>query len=297
MDRIDNAWLYSFISVYEQSSFTKASERLLIPSSTVSRHVQLLETEIGNKLFYRTTRKVTPTPNGEMLYREIQAPLRQLNHALQSISASTQLTNGSIRLSTPDIPFIGDILADFAYHYPNISLFCEHSTSMESALNNDPDIIISFERGRLDESDWVSKPLCEWESVIVASTACLERYGTPKTIEDLRIIPCISSYKAFGGNPWIFQTSDKRSTQSLEVESKVNVDGGFIAKASAMRGLGFVALPKVFCTEELNRGLLIEQHLDCQLAPLTIYIHHRSITFHTHLIMLLVNFMRQQVNA
>ncbi len=59
--------------------------------------------------------------------------------------------------------------------------------------------------------------------------------------------------------------------------------------------LGFVALPKGFCTEELNRGLLIEQHLDCLLAPLTIYIHHRSISFHTHLIMLLVDFMRQKV--
>ncbi|PHX04207.1 LysR family transcriptional regulator [Vibrio splendidus] len=295
LERIDNAWLNSFLCVYEQNSFIKASERLLIPSSTVSRHVQQLENEIGNKLFYRTTRKVTPTSAGEILYDEIREPLRRLSQTLQSLTISTESVKGSIRLSTPDVPFIGDVLADFVVDYPNISLFCEHSTSIESALNSDPDIVISFERGSLDDRDWISRPLCQWESVVLASPTCLEEHGTPSKIEELRVLPCISSFKAFGGNPWVFSGA-KDDSKELNIKSNINVDGGFIAKAAAIRGLGFVALPREFCREEIEQGTLVEQHLDHQLAPLTIYIHYRSMSYHTHLTKLLVNFIRERVN-
>ncbi|CAH6803928.1 LysR family transcriptional regulator [Vibrio chagasii] len=295
MERIDNAWFNSFICVFEQSSFVKASERLLIPSSTVSRHVQQLEAELGNKLFYRTTRKVTPTSAGEMLYNEIREPLRQLSQTLQNVSTSTGSMKGSIRVSSPDIPFIGNVLADFALGYPNVSLFCEHSTSIESALNSDPDIVISFERGSLDDRDWVSRPLCQWESAVLASPSCLAEYGSPTTVEELSAMPCISSYKAFAGNPWVF--SDAESLKNVAIKSDINVDGGFIAKAIAVKGLGFVALPREFCRDELDRGSLVEQRLDLELAPLTIYIHYRSMSYHTHLTKLLVSFIREQANS
>ncbi|WP_439146184.1 LysR family transcriptional regulator [Vibrio sp.] len=295
MERIDNAWLNSFICVFEQSSFVNASERLLIPSSTVSRHVQQLEAELGNKLFYRTTRKVTPTSAGEMLYNEIREPLRQLSQTLQNVSSSTESMKGSVRVSSPDIPFIGDVLADFALSYPNVSLFCEHSTSIESALNSDPDIVISFERGSLDDRDWVSRQLCQWESAVLASPFCLAEYGSPTTVEELSVMPCISSYKAFAGNPWVFNDA-VGGMKSVAIKSNINVDGGFIAKAAAIRGLGFVALPREFCREEIDRGTLVEQHLEHQLAPLTIYIHYRSMSYHTHLTKLFVSFMRERTN-
>lgn len=295
MERIDNAWLNSFICVFEQSSFVKASERLLIPSSTVSRHVQQLEAELGNKLFYRTTRKVTPTSAGEMLYNEIREPLRQLSQTLQNVSTSTESMKGSIRVSSPDIPFVGDVLADFAHSYPNVSLFCEHSTSIESALNSDPDIVISFERGSLDDRDWVSRPLCQWESAVLASPSCLAEYGSPTTVEQLSAMPCISSYKAFAGNPWVF--SDAEGLKNVAIKSDINVDGGFIAKAIAVKGLGFVALPREFCRDELERGTLVEQQLDLELAPLTIYIHYRSMSYHTHLTKLLVSFIRERADS
>ncbi|PSU99773.1 LysR family transcriptional regulator [Photobacterium kishitanii] len=297
LDKIDNTWLHSFICVYERSSFAKASEHLAIPSSNVSRHVQQLETELGNKLFYRTTRKVTPTQIGEALYSKIKEPLYNLNQSLQQLSTAPQSLKGTIRLSSPDIPLIGDILASFAVDHSNITLCCEHSTSIESAVSSDPDVIISFERGTLDERDWVSKPLCEWESIVLASQACIERYGSPKTIDELETLPCISSYKAFGGNPWTFSNSETNELRQLKIKSKINVDGGFIAKASALRGLGFVALPKVFCVGELEKGQLQEQDLDHKLAPLTIYIHYRSINYHSYLTKQLVNFILKHTSS
>ncbi|MCG9783748.1 LysR family transcriptional regulator [Vibrio brasiliensis] len=291
LDKIDNAWLHSFISVYEHNSFAKASNALAIPSSNVSRHVQQLEAELGSKLFFRTTRKVTPTPMGELLFQEIKQPLFSLNQSLQQLSASQQSLKGTIRISSPDIPFIGDLLAEFLAEHSSITLCCEHSTSIENAISSDPDVVISFERGLLIERDWVSKPLCEWESIVVASQACVAQYGSPQSLSELESLPCISSYKAFDGSPWRFVETESNQLRPFDPKSKIKVDGGFIAKACALRGLGFVALPKLFCAEEIESGRLIEQTLDHQLEPLTVYIHYRSISYHSYLTQQLVKFI------
>ncbi|WP_139158993.1 LysR family transcriptional regulator [Vibrio sonorensis] len=291
LDRIDNIWLHAFVCVYERGSFAKASEHLDVPSSNISRYIQQLESELGSKLFYRTTRKVSPTNTGNMLYRNVKQPLYTLNQHLNEVCQAPSMLQGTIRLSSPDIPMIGDVLTDFALKHTNIQLLCEHSTSLEHAIMNEPDVVISFERGPLDGKDWVSKPLCEWESSVLASPNCLTRLGTPNTLDKLKQLPCISSYKAFGGNPWVFRQTGSTEYQSLKVNSIFNADGGFIAKAAAVKGIGFVALPTIFCREEIQKGELIELALDEPLAPLTLYVHFRPISYQSFITKQLVEFM------
>lgn len=297
LDRIDNVWLQSFFSVYENHSFVKASEHLAIPSSNVSRHIQQLESVLGEKLFYRTTRKVTPTLMGERFFQEIREPLYNLNQSLQRLSEAQTSLTGSIRLSSPDIPIIGEALADFLAIYTDITLCCEHSTAIKYAVSNEPDIIISFERGELDDRDWVSRPLCQWDTVILASKECINRYGLPKTLTELESMPCISSYKSFGGDPWIFAIPESNECRSLSPKSRIKVDGGFTAKALAQRGLGFVALPKSFCLDEIKQNELQQVSLDYDLSPLTIFIHHRAINFHSHISKLLVDFIAEKLSS
>lgn len=295
LDRIDNGWLHTFMCVYEHQSFAKASEYLDTPSSNVSRHIQQLECELGSKLFYRTTRRVTPTPMGELLFSEIKEPLFNLNQSLQNITAASSSLKATIRMSAPDIPEIGDILADFLTEYTNIHLSCEHSTSIESAIKGSPDVIISFERGVLDDRDWISKPICQWESVVLASPKCIEQHGLPSTISELETLPCISSYKAFNGNPWIFNEPTTNTILRFAPKTKIDVDGGFIAKAIAIRGLGFVALPKTFCSQEVSYDQLREIKLDYPLSPLTLFIHYRAISYHSFITKRLVEFILNRI--
>ncbi|MEZ9398917.1 LysR family transcriptional regulator [Vibrio splendidus] len=297
LDRIDNVWLQSFFSVYEKHSFAKASEHLTIPSSNVSRHIQQLESVLGEKLFYRTTRKVTPTLMGERLFQEIREPLYNLNQSLQRLSEAPASLKGSVRLSSPDIPIIGEVLADFLTTYTDITLYCEHSTAIENAISNEPDIIISFERGDLDDRDWVSKPLCQWETTILASKECINRYGLPKSLTELESMPCISSYKSFGGDPWVFTIPESNEFRTLSPKSRIKVDGGFTAKAFAQRGLGFVALPTSFCSDEIKQDELQQVSVDYNLSPLTIFIHYRAINFHSHLSKLLVDFIATKMSS
>lgn len=58
----------TFIQVVKLESFTQASIQLTMPQSTVTKHIQWLEHEVGSKLLHRTTRKLQLTEQGEFLY-------------------------------------------------------------------------------------------------------------------------------------------------------------------------------------------------------------------------------------
>ena len=56
-----------FVAAAEELNFTRAAELLFVAQQALSREIQRLETRLGTKLFLRTTRRVTLTPDGERL--------------------------------------------------------------------------------------------------------------------------------------------------------------------------------------------------------------------------------------
>lgn len=71
--------LRSFIAVYETSSFTQAASQLYTSQPVVTRHVAQLEDELGGPLFTRTTRAVSPTKAGTLLYEKVHQALLLLD--------------------------------------------------------------------------------------------------------------------------------------------------------------------------------------------------------------------------
>lgn len=56
-----------FVAAAEELNFTRAAERLFVAQQALSREIQRLEARLGTKLFLRTTRRITLTPDGERL--------------------------------------------------------------------------------------------------------------------------------------------------------------------------------------------------------------------------------------
>ncbi|VTP61190.1 HTH-type transcriptional regulator tdfR [Serratia rubidaea] len=57
----------SFVRVVDSGSFVSAARLLNIPKSTVTRHIQALEHELGAKLLNRTSRTLNLTEQGQIL--------------------------------------------------------------------------------------------------------------------------------------------------------------------------------------------------------------------------------------
>jgi len=66
-----------FLAVAETLSFTSAAKKLGIAQPPLSTQIKQLETQIGQPLFYRSSRKVTLTEAGLLLSREASAILEQ----------------------------------------------------------------------------------------------------------------------------------------------------------------------------------------------------------------------------
>lgn len=73
--------LQCFIHVAERLNFSKAAESLYLSVPTVTHHIKSLEEELGTQLFYRSSRVVKLTANGETFYHTAQDILYRMDEA------------------------------------------------------------------------------------------------------------------------------------------------------------------------------------------------------------------------
>lgn len=69
-----------FLTVAEHKSFTRASEILFVTQPTLSRQIQLLEEELGTKLFYRDYKSLRLTKDGELFRKEAEKLIAECDH-------------------------------------------------------------------------------------------------------------------------------------------------------------------------------------------------------------------------
>lgn len=157
LEKIDQQWLKSFHCVYENNSFKRAAEFLSLPTSNVSRHIALLEEQLDVRLFDRTTRRICATDAGEQLYLRTQSLLDKLNDALEEVTQHSREVMGQLNVVMPDSPELAKAVVSFCAQYPAISLNCETNLSPKEDLLDGFDVILSFHRGKLEDSNWIAK--------------------------------------------------------------------------------------------------------------------------------------------
>lgn len=122
---MDFRQLEMFLSVAENSSFTRASEQLYVAQSAISRQIALLEDELGEKLFKRVSKKVYLTPAGETLLRYSRRIFQEIKNATLEISGFSNLERGQIRIAAGLIAgmyLLPPALEKFKLLYPKVDL-------------------------------------------------------------------------------------------------------------------------------------------------------------------------------
>ena len=83
MPSYDYYRIFYYVATYK--SFTKAAEMLNNNQPNITRCMNNLETELNCKLFVRSTRGITLTPEGERLYSHISAAYKQITMGEEEI--------------------------------------------------------------------------------------------------------------------------------------------------------------------------------------------------------------------
>ena len=84
--------LKGFDAAARHLSFTKAAEELFLTQSAISRQIQTLEEQLGVKLFRREARRLSLTPEGEVLQRAVAETLARLADVCAGLRASQRLS-------------------------------------------------------------------------------------------------------------------------------------------------------------------------------------------------------------
>jgi len=266
IEKVELQWLLSFQAVYEKLSFKLAAEQLQLPTSNVSRHVALLEQQLNLRLLERTTRKMVSTAAGKQLYQSITPLTQAVNDTLEEVSLYGESLSGHLKIILPDLPFMAEIIADFCVKHPRIQLSCDTQLNAKEGLLDGFDLVFSFGRGELEDSGWVAKEILRWPSSVVVAPQLLNKYALPRSLSELSRSPCITTLSVLQGMPWRF-----KKEQSIQVQSSYKVNSGNIAKAGALKGLGFAILPTHACQTEIDNGSLIEVDLNDEPEDLVLY--------------------------
>jgi DNA-binding transcriptional LysR family regulator len=87
-----------FVAVAEERHFGRAAERLNMEQSPLSRAVRELESDLGARLFERTTRRTTITSAGAILLEETRRVFAALDQARDRVRAAAQGHRGHVRI-------------------------------------------------------------------------------------------------------------------------------------------------------------------------------------------------------
>jgi LysR family transcriptional regulator, transcriptional activator for dmlA len=178
--------LQPFIQAVRCGSFIAAATRLQVTPPAVSKSIAALERELGVRLFNRTTRKLSLTAEGHQFFERVAPLLVQLDEAVADVRRSPEHPEGLIKVSTT--PTFGrhcltPVIAEFLQRYPLVEIDISYDEIAPSLVNDGVDVSIQHARGR--GTNHVSRPLCSYPLVLVASPAYLARKGVPQSPDEL----------------------------------------------------------------------------------------------------------------
>lgn len=121
-----------FYYVAQTLSFSEASERLFISQSAVSQSIKSLEGKLGCSLFFRSTKKVSLTTEGELLYSHVEQAFNFITSGERMLTQMNSLKQGEIKIASSDTIckyFLMPYFSLFNKQYPQIKLNITNRTS------------------------------------------------------------------------------------------------------------------------------------------------------------------------
>ena len=243
-----------FYAVAEAGSFTRATINLNLSQSAISRQIQSLEEDLKVQLFERHARGLTLTENGEYVFKTAHEVISKLKDIETSLSDQKNKPTGKLTITT---------VRSFGTHWltPRIQEFMQLNPNIEVELIfDDKELDLSTRQAdigifmrRPKQLNYIQRKLVDINYYIYGSTKYLEKYGIPKTINDLNKHRFISFGKGAPSpvfNPdWALKLGVKDNKKRKSIMKVNSVMGLLLAVES---GVGLAALPDYLVSSSTN---------------------------------------------
>ena len=192
MERSD---LELVLAVRDHGSLSAAALSLDVAPPVVSKRLAALEARLGQRLFQRTTRRVSPTPDGETICERALVLLQGFTALEAELQERKAEPTGLIRLAATfgfGRLWLGPALASFQERYPRVEVQLQLTEQLPDLANDgfDGAIWLWSIQGR-QAAQWVSRRLARNQRVLVASPGYIKQHGAPANLDDLQDHACL----------------------------------------------------------------------------------------------------------
>ena len=262
MDRPD---LELVLAVRRHGSLVTAARALRLAPSVVTKRLAALEARLGARLFQRTTRRVSPTADGETLCERAEDLLRAFEAAEAELRERQAEPSGPIRLAATfgfGRLWLGPALAEFQSLYPRVNVQVQLTEQL-------PDLVVEGLDGAIwlwnapsqRAGEWVSRRLAANQRVMVASPAYLQRRGEPRALDELSAHDCLVVRENGGADQrfdhWRLQQDSEDGWTHTPVRGPLSSNSGELVRDWCLAGHGIMLRSLWDVASHLERGELV----------------------------------------
>lgn len=256
-----------FTTTVDAQGFSAAARRLGVATSSVTRLVDALESELGTTLLNRSTRQVSLTEAGTRYYAQARAIFDALEEADASVADRGDEPVGVLRLCLP-VEFgrrvIAPHLGPFLARHPSLELDIDMSDRLDDLLDGRYDLSIRL--GDPSPNDeLVCRQIGRFQRWLVASPDYLVSRGALLHPEQLLQQACLRFRYGQKARAWRLQRADE--ALELEVGGPLRSANADLLREAALAGSGIALLADWLVREDVAAGRLQRLFADWLVSP------------------------------
>ncbi|MCW3478639.1 LysR family transcriptional regulator [Neisseriaceae bacterium JH1-16] len=255
--------LNMFVASAEHGSFSLAADHLGKTPSAITKAVAQLESELGARLFERTTRRMALTEAGHIYLEGARQALMQLQLAGEEVEQLQHELRGSLRITAPPSfgpAFLRQVCCRFMRKHPQVRL--------EVDLNDDNDDLVdggydlALRDGPTDLPGLIAQPLLENRVVLCVSPTYLARKGMEVSLENYAQHDWLILRHPLVSRSFWWVSCGGQSIRLRQPVPRLSSDNYDFLLGCLLDGQGLQFIPTWSAAPYLERGELVEVMVD-----------------------------------
>lgn len=264
-----------FYTVAKTGNISKAAKELYISQPAISKSIQKLEESMNCELFRRSSRGVSLTEEGELLYSHVKVAFETLALGEDRLRNSIELGVGHLKIGVSStlckymlLPYLKEFIK--LYPHINISITCQSTNDTLKLLEeNKIDVGLIGKPESLKNIDFYY--LAEIKDIFVATKDYLRNLKARGVKED-RILQSSTIMLLDKNNMTRQYIDDYLQENHIVVQDSIDISSMDLLIEFAKISVGVACVIREFVKKELADGSLIE-------IPLGFPIHKREVGF------------------
>ena len=251
-----------FSTLAGAGSLSAAARELGVTTPAVSKHLALMESRVGVSLVNRTTRRMSLTPEGELVLEHARRILGEIDDMQALLGVSKATPTGLLRVNATlgfGRSHVAPLISRFARKHPRVEVQLQLSVNPPPLTEDAFDVCIRF--GAPPDARVIARRIAPNRRLLCASPSYLAQHGLPKVPNDLAKHNCIGirqGEEAYGVWRLASGRGKAATTEAIKTRGTLATNDGEIAVNWALDGHGILMRAEWDIERYLRNGRLVQ---------------------------------------